>query len=157
MQSDARALAEIICLRERLRNPRAPMKVIPLHVYIDLIGKPYALGARGPASFDCLGLALELGKRLGLTFPRYLTCENELHRQLAADASTLADFQRIPTPLPGCVALLRGEPGEHHLAVMLDRDWMLHTRKETGCVRERIAGPLWCNKVIGFYEVPCSI
>jgi len=35
----------------------------------DLPGRPYLYGARGPASFDCWGLVLEVRRRLGLVLP----------------------------------------------------------------------------------------
>jgi cell wall-associated NlpC family hydrolase len=35
----------------------------------ELIGAPYAYGARGPDAFDCWGLVLEMRRRLGLPLP----------------------------------------------------------------------------------------
>lgn len=35
----------------------------------ELVGRPYAPGARGPAAFDCWGLVLEVRRRLGLPLP----------------------------------------------------------------------------------------
>lgn len=33
--------------------------------YLDLVGKPYKVGARGPDAYDCMGVALEVLRRLG--------------------------------------------------------------------------------------------
>jgi cell wall-associated NlpC family hydrolase len=35
----------------------------------DLVGRPFALGGRGPDAFDCWGLVLELRRRLALPEP----------------------------------------------------------------------------------------
>lgn len=37
--------------------------------YRDLLGKPFAWGARGPDSFDCLGVVYEVLSRAGIAVP----------------------------------------------------------------------------------------
>jgi hypothetical protein len=136
------------------------MNSIPPRLYADLIGKPYALSARGPEAYDCLGLAMEMGKRLGLIVPRFLSCEGELHRQLAAGGEMLASLRAAESPEAGCVALMENTPSEHHLGIMLDRWWMLHSMEASGCLRERIGAPFFKHRIIGFYRIPrleCSI
>lgn len=127
------------------------MTSIAPRLYADLIGKPYRDGARGPDAYDCLGLAMEMARRLGLEVPDFVSSEEELHRQLAGDGSALASMPRIEQPEPGCVVLLRGVPA--HLGVMLDRWWMLHSLAGTNCTRERITEPAWQRRVIGFYRL----
>jgi cell wall-associated NlpC family hydrolase len=38
-------------------------------IALDLVGRPYRRGARGPDAFDCWGLVLEMRRRLGLPLP----------------------------------------------------------------------------------------
>lgn len=122
-------------------------------LYVDLIGKPFLAGGRGPESFDCVGLALEIARRLGKQVPDFVSSEAELHQQLAGDGAALADCPQIPRPVPGCAVLLRMSPSQHHLAFMVDEYRMIHTTAATGCVIERVNSPLWSRRVIGYYDL----
>jgi cell wall-associated NlpC family hydrolase len=145
----------------RINNPMPSPRLVPvgklpalaLAIYADLPGKPYVADARGPESFDCVGLALEIARRLGKQVPDYVSSEAELHAQLGAGAATLADCPQIAQPEPGCVVLLRMSASEHHLAFMVDEHRMIHTLKGVGCVIERINSQLWQRKVIGYYSL----
>jgi hypothetical protein len=125
-------------------------------LFADLLGKPFAADARGPASYDCVGLAIEMAKRLGKQVPNYVSSEAELHAQLGSGGCTLADCPQISRPLPGCAVLLRISPTQHHLAFMLDEYRMIHTTSATGCVIERVNSPLWQRKIIGYYSLEAS-
>lgn len=133
--------------------PRLTHRGLDSKLFLDLLGKPFADGARGPEKYDCVGLAMELAKRLGKQVPNYVSSEAELHAQLGAGATSLADCPQIPKPLPGCVVLLRMTPSQHHLAFMVDEYRMIHTTAATGCVIERINSILWQRKVVGFYSL----
>lgn len=122
-------------------------------LWMDLLGKPFTRGARGPAAYDCLGLALEMARRLGKQVPDYVSDETELHKQLGAGGCTLADLPQIPRPVPGCVVLLRMSPTQHHLAFMVDAYRMIHASATLGCVVERVLSPLWQRRVIGYYSL----
>jgi len=128
-------------------------RMIPLAVYADLLGKPFAPGARGLESFDCVGLALEMARRLGKQLPNFISSEAELHAQLGTGGATLADLPQIARPEPGCIVLLRISPTEHHVAFMIDEYRMIHTLKDVRCAIERINSNLWQRKVIGFYRL----
>jgi cell wall-associated NlpC family hydrolase len=122
-------------------------------MYADLLGKPFVAGGRGPANYDCVGLALEMARRLGKTLPNYLSSETELHAQLGAGGATLAGLPQIARPVPGCLVLLRISPADHHIGIMVDEFRMIHTLSGVGCVIERILSNLWQRKVIGFYSL----
>jgi cell wall-associated NlpC family hydrolase len=49
-------------------RPRLPWRLIE-QVTTELVGRPYALGGRGPAAYDCWGLVLAVRERLGLPLP----------------------------------------------------------------------------------------
>lgn len=126
-------------------------------IYADLLGKPFARGARGPESYDCLGLALEIARRLGYRFPDYVSDEATLHAELGAGGCSLADCPRIAAPEPGCVALLRMSADQHHLAFLTDRYRMIHTTQTTGCVLERILEPMWQRRIMGYYRLEAKL
>jgi len=122
------------------------------YLFVDLIGKPWRKCARGPDAYDCLGLVLEIQRRRGVEVPNFLSCEGELHRQLAG-GGFLAGCKKLEAAEPGCVALIK-MGHEHHLGVMLDSYRMIHTTEQTrGAVIERILGPLWNRRITGYYRV----
>jgi hypothetical protein len=137
------------------KQPPRPVtdRAIPEAIYADLLGKPYEADARGPEAYDCLGLALVIARRLGKQVPDFVSSEETLHAQLGTGGTTLADCPQIARPEPGCVALLRISPSEHHLAFMVDEFRMIHTLRDVGCAIERINSNLWHRKVIGFYRL----
>lgn len=132
------------------------MSALPLELYKDLLPKPFIDKGRGPDGYDCVGLAIEVARRLGKQVPDYVSSEEELHAQLGKGAATFADLPKIPRAEPGCVVLLRMRPDQHHLAIMIDEYRMLHASRQTGCVVERVLSPLWSRKVIGYYRLEAS-
>lgn len=130
---------------------QAALCAIPLEVYADLLGRPFEANARGPESFDCVGLAVEMARRLGKQLPAFVSSEAELHAQLGAGGVTLADLPQIVKPEPGCIVLLRMSPSEHHIAFMVDEFRMIHTLKGVNCSIERVISQLWQRRVIGYY------
>jgi cell wall-associated NlpC family hydrolase len=133
------------------RAAQAP--AIALAVYADLLGKPFKDGARGPDAFDCVGLALEMAKRVGKALPAYLSSEDELHAQLGPGAASLADLPQVAKPEPGSIVLLRISPVEHHIAFMVDEFRMIHTMRGIDVSIERVFSNLWQRKVIGYYRI----
>jgi cell wall-associated NlpC family hydrolase len=120
---------------------------------LDLLGKPWSAGARGPEAYDCLGLAIEIQRRRGITGPKFLSCEGELHRQLAT-GGFLSDCEKLEAAEYGSVVLFKVGPYEHHLGTMVARYRMIHTTAQTrGVVVESILGPLWAHRIVGFYKI----
>jgi cell wall-associated NlpC family hydrolase len=131
---------------------RKPPALSPA-LFSDLIGKPFVDGGRGPANYDCVGLVIEVAKRLGKTLPDYLSSETEFHAQMAADGAALADLPRVGAATAGDIVLLRTGPAEHHVGVMVDRWRMIHAWKGIGVLVERINSPLWLRRILGFYSL----
>jgi len=130
------------------------MTRLPARLYSDLIGKPFAEGARGPEAYDCVGLAIALQRRMGRDVPDFASTLDELHQNYAEGGGLLGPAICIPRPVAGCVVLLRMLADERHLGVMLDEFRMIHTSRETGgVVIERILAGPWQRRVLGYYEV----
>ena len=127
---------------------------IPTRLYLDLLGKPFAEGARGPSTYDCVGLAMEFQRRRGAVLPAYLSQPEELHRQLATEG-ILSDANRLPVAEPGCVVLLRTGIHERHLGCMVDCYRFLHTMKDlaSGAAIERTLSSQWERLILGYYRV----
>jgi cell wall-associated NlpC family hydrolase len=129
------------------------MTGLSARLYADLLGKPFADGARGPDAFDCVGLAIEVQRRRGLDVPNFVSDPAELHRQTAA-GGFLDGCTRLNQAEAGCVALIRMGLNEHHLGVMVDAYKVLHTTAQTkGVVVERILSHLWQRRIVGFYKL----
>ena len=122
-------------------------------LYVDLIGKPFAHGGRGPSTYDCVGLADEVLRRMGVRLPAHLSDEAELHRQLAAGGA-LEESRRIAVAEMGAVVLLRSSHASGcHVGIMTDPFWLLHASEDMGVVRQFLPECFWGRRVIGFYRV----
>jgi cell wall-associated NlpC family hydrolase len=129
------------------------MTKLSARLFFDLIGTPYVACGRGPAGYDCVGLAIELQRRMGRSVPDFISSEAELHRELAA-GGFLYGCSRLEHAEAGCVALFRVGVNEHHLGTMIDAFRMLHTQAQTGgAVIETILGPLWGRRLLGYYAL----
>ncbi len=132
------------------------MTALSACLYSDLLSKPFEHHGRGPDTYDCVGLACEIQRRIGRMLPAYLSDEAELHRQLATGGS-LSDSRRLDCPEPGAIALIRMVGDEHHIGTMLDAYRILHTSRQTGGpVVERILAPIWTRRILGFYRMEAS-
>jgi cell wall-associated NlpC family hydrolase len=129
---------------------------LPARLYADLLFKPYVEGGRGPDSYDCLGLVLEVQRRLGRALPAYESTIDEFkrhYRAIAPGHGVLGPSFEIPTPVPGCGVLFRMGWNQRHMGVMISRYEMLHTLADRagGSGIERITAPDWRNIIIGYY------
>ena len=122
--------------------------------YGDLIGKPFAYGARGPEVFDCWGLAMEGARRAGLELPDYPSVEHPAARAHAMLQAIQTGWEKLPGPQANCVVWLRMDRKTGtHVGWMLDEDHFIHTTEETaGVARARISHPLWLLRVAGYYR-----
>lgn len=121
-------------------------------LYIDLIGKPFAAGGRGPSAYDCVGLTVLLQRRLGHDLPDYASTPDEQARQYSMDGGMLGPCRRVERPQPGCVVLMHGMDAECHLGTMTDRFRMIHASVlSRSVVQEVLSRSIWGARVMGFY------
>jgi cell wall-associated NlpC family hydrolase len=129
-------------------------QAISPRIYSDLIGKRFASGARGPAEFDCVGLAIEFHRRRGFELPAFLSDEASLHRAIAA-GGPLSQPHQLAGPEPGCCVLMRSQGGPgRHLGCMVDRYRMIHASEPVGStVLEVLSRSVWGRRVLGYYRI----
>jgi len=120
-------------------------KTLPCSLWLDLLGKPYRAGGRGPDAYDCVGLMLELERRLGRTLPPW----GSHGRNLAA---ALAYWEPVDDPAPGDGILLESDDTPWHIGVVCAEGWMLHAHASCGVVKERYNAWPWQNRIRGFYR-----
>jgi cell wall-associated NlpC family hydrolase len=118
---------------------------LPMAVWLDLLGKPFQDGGRGPDAFDCVGLLIELQRRLGRAMPPYESNEHEL-------SMALASWDRVESPEPGDGILIRSDNPRWHIGVVCGGGYMIHAFQARGVSRERYDAFPWHNRIEGFYR-----
>lgn len=118
-------------------------------VVTDLIGKPFAVGGRGLASYDCAGLVVEMMRRRGIVLDIPETPDDRLSQHAAMLHILNARWIDIQTSKPGCVVFFR----PNHVGVMLSPYNFIHCAEDVGqvCI-DRLEGPIWPRRLVGFYE-----
>lgn len=121
---------------------------LPFTLWDDLLGLPFAEGARGPQAFDCVGVLFEMQRRLGRSIP---DCAS--NAELLADARRL--WTRVTAPQPGDAVLLYSSEPAWHLGIVTDispKPWFLHAYPKTGVIRSRLDRFPWKNQIEGYYR-----
>jgi cell wall-associated NlpC family hydrolase len=120
-------------------------------LWCDLIGKPFADGARGPDSFDCFGLLLELFRRRGIiiTDHSYSADPNERGALLLKGLAgwTPCDIH------PGAGLMFRENGIAGHVGVALDEDRFLHAARSIGQVGIGFLSRGWRPRLMGAYKI----
>ncbi|WP_427920459.1 C40 family peptidase [Streptomyces sp. cg40] len=121
--STARALLSRSAARQQRQEAAAALARQAVAFARAQVGKPYVVGAAGPGSYDCSGLAQAAWKAAGVTLPRATTAQ--------ANAGT-------PVPLadarPGDLIFFHDDAG--HVGVYAGDGLMIHAPKPGTCVRE---------------------
>ena len=126
---------------------------LPDDVYIDLLDKPFELGARGPDKFDCWGLCSEVGKRVGINYPSVLT-PVEKEDQDAIIKGTAEDVcERIEKPEPYCIVTFKITPPfvDHCGIVLPDLAHFLHIMRNHSVARQRL--DIYRKRIYSFYRL----
>lgn len=117
--------------------------------YVDLIGKPFVYGGRGPDTYDCFGLVREMCLRTGVNIPDEHSPEQLAVIEQRIDAHL--PYWTPCDPRPGAVALMRVNGRVAHMGFMVSPTAMLHAWRPTGGVTiERLAH--WRHRVVGTYR-----
>lgn len=122
--------------------------MIPRELYADLIGKPWARGCRGPGAFDCVGLLLEMQRRLGHVAADIPSSKGAFDLALAPRG----EWAEVAAPEPGDALLIRSAHPRWHVAVVIGLGLMIHGKEGAGVVVERFDTPLYASRVKGVYR-----
>lgn len=123
----------------------------------DLIGKPFLKNGRGPDSYDCLGLIIEVRKRLNRPLfeditdsPNEITSQHELFEIMSKSYQALSHW------LPGCIVTFCMKPKiVTHVGVVLNSSGQfIHVFEKRNVAIERLGHVWWSNKIEGYYELP---
>lgn len=116
---------------------------------VDLIGTPFKYGGRGPDSYDCYGLVMEMSRRNGRELPDFGFAENQ-GLIAAMMGATMPQWAPIECR-PGAIALIRIGRLVSHVAYVLDGDRMIHAWEHSHGVSIVLIAE-WKHRIVGFYE-----
>ena len=121
------------------------MQALPSSLWLDLLGKPFAAGARGPDAYDCVGLLVEIMRRRCIELPPWGSHVRELD-------GALAWWEPVGDPQPGDGILFVSDDPPWHVGVVTGGGYMIHAHPSCGVARERYNSFPWLNQIRGFYR-----
>jgi murein DD-endopeptidase len=123
--------------------------------YVDLLGKEFEYGGRGPDTYDCYGLVIEVRKRLGLKTPdEYFSCDNPIIISASYEDAIQKHFVKLEKPQPYCfVGLVLRPPFMTHIGVVFKNCYQfIHIMPKMRVAVERLDAICWKHRIVGFYE-----
>lgn len=123
---------------------------------INLIGKPFKDGARGPDAFDCWGLVMVALRHYGYELPDYHISAFASAAIGAEISSAQKTWEEITEPVPGCVVVMRfGRSATiNHIGVYIGAGQFMHARDKTGVCIERVENPVFKQLIQGYFLPP---
>jgi cell wall-associated NlpC family hydrolase len=125
----------------------------------EYIGLPFQNKGRDREGLDCWGLVrLVLSERFGKRLPSYTgqyqdCCDDLTVSALVDTAIPILKADRLSSPEPGSVVLIRLRGHLCHVGVYVGDGQMLHARDGTGVVLEDLRRGAWKHRVEGYYRV----
>ena len=108
---------------------------------IDMLGKPYRIGGKGPDAFDCSGLIRYAYKRVGINLPPMT--EKQIEAGLTVPAADV---------LPGDLVFFRIK-GEFHGGIMLNKKEFVHSSKTKGVSVDSLESSYWRRSFFCFRTI----
>ncbi|WP_205739264.1 NlpC/P60 family protein [Halocella sp. SP3-1] len=121
--------------------------------FVDLLGKPFVNGGRGPDNFDCYGLATEVFSRFGVDIPDYkISCENASKIDSTINTEKVATWKECEGPqAPSLVVLRFNSHLINHVGVYIGSGRFIHTARKTGVRIDKLDDLYWKHRIHGFY------
>ena len=123
-------------------------------MFNDLIGKKFEYGGRGPNSYDCYGLTMEVCKRFGIKIKEFYDTIDQpsIINDLINDGKS--DYIKIENPEPLCLVLFKvnGKYVTHIGVVLSDCQNFIHVLPKREVVIERLNSIIWKNRIHGYYK-----
>jgi len=122
--------------------------------YTDLLGKPFRLGGRGPDFYDCWGICLELGRRVGLALPEDFTPNDTIEQDKSIRNRRDNDFVKLQEPKPYCIVTFMVTPPfiDHCGFVLEDCKHFIHIMRERSVAVQRLDHRILAKRIDGFYR-----
>jgi cell wall-associated NlpC family hydrolase len=123
---------------------------------IEYIGKSYKAFSRGPDSFDCCGLVMDIySKTLGITLTDHAYSNTHEFRDNAIiynqeESAKVWDKIQSPKLHDLVVFNIGGYPV--HVGVMIDSKRFIHAHESCGIAIESVESVKWRNRINGYYR-----
>ncbi len=125
--------------------------------YVDLLGKEFAYGGRGPLAYDCYGLMIEVRRRAGRFMPDNYTSTDipEMVSDSIKHAKRSCRFIELPGPRPFCLVTFKLHPvfTTHIGMVLADGNRFIHILPKMRVGTERLDSTSWSHRITGFWEL----
>ena len=108
---------------------------------VELLGKPYRSGAKGPDSFDCSGLVYYIYKKANIILP--VTTESLLKTGLNIPQDNI---------LPGDLVFFKIKKNLHS-GILINKTDFIHSSNSKGVTVDNINSKYWQKNLIGFRSV----
>lgn len=108
---------------------------------IDLHGKPYRNGAKGPDAFDCSGFIYYVFKRWGVILPK--NTEGLMRIGYEVKRNNIR---------PGDIIIFKVKK-ELHSGIVLNKNEFIHSSKSKGVGIDNIDNAYWRQYIIGYRSV----
>jgi cell wall-associated NlpC family hydrolase len=123
----------------------------------ELIGRPYKVGGRGPADYDCWGLCMKVAEKTGDRLPDLDIPQDDDLRGELVDRQRAGSFKRLDKPSAGCLVLFRiiddaGLIKWHVGTVLPDGRHFIHTTQKMGVNISGLDRQPWKLFIEGFYQ-----
>lgn len=124
----------------------------------NLLSKQFEYGARGPNTFDCYGLVIEVYKRMGIQLKEFVSPDDKgLINGIVEEGKI--DFIEIHEPEPYCLVTFKtkGKFADHIGVVMPDRKSFIHCAEKKQVAIEKLDHLFWKKRIGGYYRyAPCN-
>lgn len=125
--------------------------------YLDLLGKEFEYGTRGPDKFDCYGLMIETRKRAGLFIPENYASTNlpEVMHDSIEHAKVALPFRELPGPRPFCLVTFKLHPKyTTHIGMVLGDGYrFIHILPKLRVAVERLDSICWAHRITGYWDI----
>jgi len=121
----------------------------------DIMGKPFQYGGRGPNSYDCYGLIIELNNRLNRFMPPDFISTSDVDiicKQI--DCATSIQFNKLLKPIPFCLVTFFIKPRiTSHIGMVLPNLYQfIHITENTSVSIDRLDSHEWSRRITGYWE-----
>jgi len=137
------ALIAVGCGTKKIRipEPLSASRVNVVRASIDLLGKTYKNGGRGPDAFDCSGLVYYVYRRVGVILPA--TAEEQGRVGVGVSRESI---------LPGDLVVFKIKR-EFHVGIVLNEREFVHASNSRGVAIDDLSLPYWTRSLQGFRSV----
>lgn len=125
----------------RVYESSQEMRNSVVELSISLIGKPYALGGKGPEKFDCSGLIYYVFKSVNINLP--LSTDKLVKVGIEVSRENL---------MPGDLVFFKIQK-DLHAGIMINKDEFIHASKSKGVAVDSLRSFYWEKNVFTFRSV----